>query len=236
MDDHISEVRVFDESRLDFVPCSLYLAMDFARQAIDKEQQMAARPENSSVVVDIELIKDAEVKKLMKELLSADSSVDPFDLSSEIMNNNREIVDAVRDGKPAPLPKNVQSHDAFVRAFVRRVEDLLRASGVLVYGVGIIECSLNNLSPCVQRRIRGTSITVKRENYRVSSVGEKRCVLLNAVALEGFNFLSSKDLKKAKSRSSAKKHPFSQKKYFSLLDQNGSSGYMVYSFDMKSSK
>jgi len=237
LDDRITQVRTFVESRLDFFPCSLYLAMDFARQVFQREEELAKAPDTEKTTSNIPaLAKDADIKEAIK-LMKLEFE-DIIELTQELSTRVEGIVSAVRAGKPMPLSPKFLSREDFIKKLENRVQELYHASALKIYGVGVIELSLNNLSPCVQRRIDGNTTVVTRDNYRFSALGEKRCLLLNAVALEGFNFQTQAQLREtAGIRTFSKKKkmpPFAQKEFFSLLDRNGSAGLMVYNYDVKS--
>jgi len=216
LDDRISQVRTFDESRLDFAPCSLYLAMDFARSVFEEEEKTSG-PQIT------DLTEDPQIAELLEKQPSS------LRLQKYILQNTKEIFKSVGAEIAVLFPVEVTKE--FEENFRKRVKELHGASASKVYGVGVIKSSLNNLNPIVRIRVEGP----KRENYRFSPVGEKLCVLLNAVALERVNFLTPEALRDQSGipLKKGKKMPaLNQADFFTRLTDAGLNGLMVYNFDV----
>ena len=235
VNDRVTKVRTFNDHRLNFVPCSLYLALEFARDVLDHELSGKASKLQSGIDDDFAdtITEDEEVQTLLRILLE-DKSLKPMRVSSELARQGKAIGEAVRAGKPLPLSAELMAHGDFIEGLRTRVQELQKEKLAKIYSVAIAEHNLNNLNPYSLRKVGMKKDDVTRENYRLSNLSDKQCAIFNSAALEGFNFLSTEDFfAKVGNPTKKRKAPLEYRDLFSRLSDHGSTGYMVYNFDVK---
>lgn len=238
VEDYVSRIRVFDDHRINFSPCSLYLALKFMSQVIH------AQIENT--------LEDKEKVPFEQDSVIINCLMGAFEKKPEILitlggfigKNQEEILLAARSGKkydkyPIPLA------DTTSEAIMKRVLEIYKERTKLVYGVGLMDSNLNNLNPYSQRKVHGTKEVLVRANYRRSDTCEKRVVLFNSYSSEGTNILEKKDFFTPNSPSSSSDSGAKPKRqtkkdlsgvfknYYRLLAGRGFAGYQIFNFDAK---
>ena len=235
MNDRLSSIRTFDDHRLNFVPCSLYLALTFARDVLDYELSgKASRPQADDDDDSALVSEDEKIHELVQNLQKKESGFPVMKVSLELIKQGKAMVEAVRAGKQLPLSKELLAQRDFVDDLRARIQELLKKKLGKIYSVAITDRTLNNLNPYSLRKVDLSEVEVTRENYRISNHSDKQCVIFNAAALEHFNFLSSEEFfNKIGNPTKKRKAPLNYKELFSRLSDCGSTGFMVYNFDVK---
>ena len=223
VNDRLASTRTFDDQRLNFVPCSLYLALQFARDVLEHELSDKASKPQANDDDDVDLIsEDTKIHELVEHLQKKNCGCSAMKVSSELIKRSKAIVDAVRAGKPLPLSAELLAQEDFVQGLKTRVLELIKDKLNKVSSVAITDYNMSNLNPYSLRRVGLSQTAVTRENYRISNRSEKQCALFNAASLEHFNFLSSDEFfDKIGNPSKKRKAPLNYKELFSRLSDHG---------------
>jgi len=234
VNDRLAGTRTFDDQRLDFVPCSLYLALQFSRDVLEHELSgKASNPQADDDDSDL-ISEDKNIHELVENLQKKDRGFSAMKVSNELIKRSKAIVEAVRAGTQLPLSAEFMAEKVFVQGLKARVQELLKEKLNKVYSVTFGECTWNNLNPYSLRKVGLNEADVTRENYRISNLSDKQCAIFNSEALEHFNFLSSEEFfSKIGNPSKKRKAPLNYKELFSRLSDHGANGFMVYNFDIK---
>jgi len=235
MDENIARVRAFEDQRINFVACSLYLALKFIEKVM-KSQMTALRSNFTS----INLSEDAKIETLLSSTIQKNKKekVSLLTLGGTLQSKKEELLLAVKKGTlPSWMP--FQGDKEFTNKLLARIHDIYKELMKKVYGVGLIDESLNNFAMYNERKLqrkKATNTSSIRYNYKLGSQSDKRCILLNAYALEDIPIESIRNKKQGKKEDKGnedRKEGLREvlRDFYALLTASGSSGFQVFNFD-----
>lgn len=189
MDEDFSEVRVFDEDKINFVPCSPSLVLKFLQMVYQEEERHALEKRAKCNLAQV----DSSYFDWTKNFISSQQAL-PF--GGYLANHSQGIFEFAKEKKlPPNFPASITKQPKFVEQFLATVEEISKQFDCLTYGVGLLD-DVGHTKMYNQRRIRAAKgqKMVERFNYQLRNACKKDWMLLNAQAIEEIQLLSEKDL------------------------------------------